>query len=125
MIPVKLQAQNRTGQTLHAALVHFSRKFGVSVLANEPLFAGKGPVILLGEEMDAGLMLPEGIDRSVDTFKLIVSTDRVDDFLLPQEEIILGMTLELYSDRDPVRIVKRTKYENDWFTKTITIKTVR
>ncbi|UCH94967.1 MAG: caspase family protein [Candidatus Aminicenantes bacterium] len=124
-IPFKLRAQNRTNQTIHVALVHFSRKFGISALGNEPLLAGEGPITLLGEENDRCFMLPEGIDESVDTFKLIVSTERVDDFLLLQEDIKLGMILELHQDRDLAWTGKSTKVENDWFTKTITVRTVR
>jgi hypothetical protein len=125
VVPVLFRAHNQGNQTLHAVLLHFSRKYGISVLANEQLPAGKDPVTLVGENKTIAIGLPQGVHESIDTFKLIISTHRVDDFLLPQEDIILGMTLELYSDRLMHRRVKNTKHESDWFTKTITVKTVR
>ena len=68
-----------------------------------------------------------GIDTNVDTFKLLVSTEPVDDFLLMQPELELGKIL---SSQDLVDIEEHVREEfrkitNDWFTKTLTVKTVR
>jgi hypothetical protein len=71
--------------------------------------------------------LPEGTDEVVDTFKLLVSTEPVDDFLLMQPGLELGKILsnqDLMEIGEPGRENMR-KITNDWFTKTLTVKTVR
>lgn len=125
IIPAFFRAQNRLDQELHAVLLHFSRTFKISVLANETLPPGKGPVTLAGENRGLGFGLPRGVDQAIDTFKLMVSTSRVDDFLLPQDEIMLGKTLEFTGDRFLPRRVISVKHEKDWFTRTIVVNTIR
>jgi len=127
-IRARLRVRNRADQKLHVTLVYFSRKFGIYILRNEPLRRGKGFVTLWGEGENDYIKLPEGTDEAVDTFKLIVSTEQVDDFLLMQKELELGEILSIRDPRDigTVEVSERKrKITNDWFTKTITVKTVR
>jgi hypothetical protein len=129
-IRARLRARSRAAQTLHVTLVYFSRKFGIHILYNEPLKPGKGFVTLWGEGEEDYISLPGGIDVAMDRFKLIVSTERVDDFLLIQEELELGKILSIEDLRDigtvdEYKRERRRKITNDWFTKTLTAKTVR
>jgi hypothetical protein len=132
VIRARLRARNRAAQKLHVTLVYFSREFGIHILYNEPLVPGKGFVTLWGEGEEDYIGLPEDIDVAMDRFKLIVGTERVDDFLLIQEELELGKIRsagdprerDIGTVKEPERERKR-KITNDWFTKTITVKTVR
>ncbi len=126
-IRFRLRVRNRAPQKLYVTLVYFSEKFGIYILRNEPMLEGSDEITLWGEGEKAHFKLPEGIDTSVDTFKLLVSTEPVDDFLLMQPELELGKILsnqDLMEIGEPGREEFR-KITNDWFTKTLTVKTVR
>jgi hypothetical protein len=123
----RLRVRNRAAQKLHVTLVYFSRKFGIYILRNEPLLPKNHDITLWGEGKNDYIKLPEGSDEVVDTFKLLVSTEPVDDFLLMQPGLELGKILsnqELMETGEPERERMR-KITNDWFTKTLTLKTVR
>lgn len=124
-IRCKFKARNRSPQQLHVTLAYFSRKYGVSILRNEPLDPGQ-EMTLWGEDPRHALGLRDNINESTDIFKLIVSTEKVDDFLLVQKPIKLGQILpptrDLFGDDDEE---EREKITNDWFTKTIRVQTVR
>jgi hypothetical protein len=126
-IRFRLRVRNRALQRLYVTLVYFSEKFGIYILRTEPLLQGSDEITLWGEGEKDYIQLPEGIDESVDTFKLLVSTEPVDDFLLMQPELELGKIL---ASQDLVDIEEHAREEfrkitNDWFTKTLTVKTVR
>jgi len=126
-IRYRLRVRNRAPQDLYVTLVYFSGKFGIYILRTEPLLPGKGDVTLLGESEKDYIKLPEGSDEVVDTFKLLVSTEPVDDFLLMQPGLEPGKILsnqELMEIQEPER-EKMRKITNDWFTKTLTVKTLR
>lgn len=126
-IRFRLRVRNRAPQKLYVTLVYFSRKFGIYILRSEPLLPGKDDVTLLGEGETDCIKLPEGTDEVIDTFKLLVSTEPVDDFLLMQPGLEPGKVLskqELMEIEEPER-EKMRKITNDWFTKTLTVKTVR
>lgn len=126
-IHFSLRVRNRANQKLYITLVYFSGKFGIYILRREPLLPGKGDITLWGEGENVYIKLPEDINESVDTFKLLVSTEPVDDFLLMQPELELGKILsnqELQEIEEPER-EKMRKITNDWFTKTLTVKTTR
>jgi hypothetical protein len=122
-IPIKIKARNNTTYSLYFALFYFSRKFGIHVLANEPVFPGNDFITLYGNMGNRGIFLPDGIDEALDILKLIVSTERVDSFLLEQEDLKLGEILSkpVFSG---IKDVDAT-VTDDWFTKTIRVKTVR
>jgi len=84
---------------------------------------GKDFVTLWGEGDDDYFYLPEEKNEAVDTFKLIITTEPVDDFLLAEDELHLGEIVFLECAR-PSKIPAKEKF-NDWFTRTLTIKTVR
>lgn len=114
----KIQARNNTGRKLNFALVYLSEMFGIYILNNNPIPPGKDFVTLWGENEDDYFHLPENTNEAVDTFKLIVSTEPVDTFLLEQEEI--GAIRAIGTTKPVKKLVK-----NDWFTKTLTVRTIR
>lgn len=129
-----LQANNRTPQPLHMLLVHFSERYGIQTLYNERVEPTDNLfTVTLKGNATFTLELEDGEgDQAVHTFKLIVSTERVDDFLLEQEQLDLG---EVYS---PTRssTAKSTRglglgprkkliHENEWFTKDLHVKLIR
>ncbi len=122
-IPVKIKVKNNKDYPLHFALFYFSRQFGIRVLANELEPKKSDFVTLWGAMEDQSINLPDGVDEAVDTFKLIVSTEKVDSFLLEQANLQLGKIISVATFKD-VKDVE-TKITEDWFTKTIRVKTVR
>jgi hypothetical protein len=122
-IPVKIKVKNNKDYPLHFALFHFSRQFGVKVLANEPEPKNNDWVTLWGAMGNKSINLPDDIDEAVDTFKLIVSTERVDSFLLEQVNLQLGKILPEPGERDLKDV--DTTVTDDWFTKIFRVKTVR
>jgi pimeloyl-ACP methyl ester carboxylesterase len=118
VIRAKVRACNLTGQTLYFALVYLSEMFGIYILNNNPVPPGEDYVTLWGDNEEDYFHLPEDSNEAVDTFKLIVSTEPVDAFLLEQEE--LGATRAIGNVKPVKKLIK-----NDWFTKTITVRTVR
>jgi pimeloyl-ACP methyl ester carboxylesterase len=126
VIRAKVRARNLTGQTLHLALVYLSEKYGIYILKNDPIPSGNDFVTLWGEGEEDYFHLPENVNEALDTFKLIVSTEPVDNFLLVQEDLHMG---EIVSARDhrAIGTVKPVKklITNDWFTKTLKVRTFR
>jgi len=126
----RLRVRNRAPQKLYITLVYFSEEFGIHILRNEPLLPKKDFITLWGEGKKDYIKLPEGIDEAEDNFKLLVSTEPMDGFLLVQPELELG---KIVSIKDPGDIEKvkekkrerKRKITNDWFTKILTIKSVR
>lgn len=134
-IRAKIRVRNCSPQELHFTLVYLSPNFGIYVLRNDPIQPGRDFVTLWGDGPDDAFYLPEDSDEAEDTFMLIVSTERVDDFLLVQENLTPGK-IERFpkirgrEDFDTRHIStieprKKLKVTNDWFTKTLTVKTVR
>lgn len=122
-IPVKIKIKNNTDYPLHFALFHFSRQFGIRVLSNELVPKKSDYVTLWGTMGNQSITLPDNIDEAVDIIKLIVSTEKVDSFLLEQVKLQLGKILPEPGFRD-VRDVD-TAVTDDWFTKTLRVKTIR
>ncbi len=121
-VKIFLKAQHRCNQKLHFALVYFSEEFGIEVYRNESVDTNQGMITLFGDGKDDIIWL-ENEEEYHDVFKLIVSTERISDFLIQQEGIKLG-TIK----RDPRRSGRTHGYRllaNDWFTKTVHIRLVK
>jgi len=125
-IKVKLRIRNRTGQELHFALCYFSEDYGIHIFKNESVPPGEAWVTLWGELEKEYLDLAEEADEGTDIFKLLVSTEKVDDFLLEQDDLEIGK-IKKCERGGPTRRALRDhiKITDDWFTKTITVKTIR
>lgn len=130
VINAKLRANNTTGQPLHLALAYLSDDFGVQVPYNERIEPTEDLFDLLpfgSATFTMNLDENEG-DESIHIFKLILSTERIDDFLLGQEPIDLGKTLQGTRGIKGVSFGeprKKLSHKNEWFTKMIRVKLVR
>ena len=124
-----LKANNRTPQTLHLMLVHFSEDYGFQPLYNEPIeHTDSDFTVTLDGNAIFNLALDENEgDQAVHTFKLIVSTEKVDDFLIGQEPLNLGEIVTPQATRGLSFGAPRKKlvHENEWFTKDLRVKLVR
>lgn len=142
---LNFEVTNKSGQELFFTLLHFSdvhtvrdwdtdetekKGYGIKSYYNyPPIKAGKDPVTLeVGLDEDNpnnfSIWLDDADNENIDIFKLIVSTEKVDDFLFETEEI--GLDVEVSSSRAGGAPPKGKKmYKNEWFTKTIRLKTVR
>ncbi|MCI5161725.1 MAG: hypothetical protein D3917_06825 [Candidatus Electrothrix sp. AX5] len=126
----KLRADNRTKQPLHFAVAYFSDDFGVEVLYNERIEPTDELFELLMDGDDAELTLTlekEEGDQAAHVFQLIVSTEKIDGFLLEQEGIKIGHLQKgaFKGLRGLSKGKKRKKYKNEWFTKTLQVTLVR
>lgn len=117
----KCKTRNRTAQTLHCILAYFSPAYGIHILRNDPVQSGEEFVTLHSDYFH----LDEGINQSLEHFKLIVSTEKVDDFLLAQEGLELGGTVSPDRAIGAVQPAKKLTSRNEWFTRHIAVKLVR
>lgn len=126
----KLKANNLSQQPLHFALVYFAEDYRIMPVYNERVERTESDISFMfdngGDTVHLSLDESEG-DDAIHTFKLIVSTEKVDDFLLLQEPIELGEIVEPRSTRGvsfgPSR--KKIVHKNEWFTKDLHLKLVR
>jgi hypothetical protein len=116
--------RNRTSQVLSALLVCFTETYGVYTLGNEPVPPGDAWTTLWGDGPDEEFLLEDGVARSLERFKLIVATDKVDDFLLAQPSLSLGEEygVDRDVDLDPPRPVV---YTHEWATWDFHVHVVR
>jgi hypothetical protein len=132
-ITARLQAGNRSAQPLHFALAYLSNRFGIQVPYNERIEPTDGAFDLIVDGSSTFQMTldPDEGDEAVHVFKLIVTTERIDDFLLVQEPLGIGRLLRTTGDRDLLKGVsfgeprKKLVHRNEWFTKTIRVRLVR
>jgi pimeloyl-ACP methyl ester carboxylesterase len=126
----RLVTGNRTGQVLHLALALFTDDFSILVPYNERIEPTDDPVaVMVGGDDTFDLFLDEGVDEATFVFKLIVSTERIDGFLLEQEGLDIGRCYR--SDEKGLRGIAFGKdrhkpaHRDEWFTKTIRVRLVR
>jgi len=131
-VAATLKATNRSNQPLYMMLVHFADDFGIDVLYNERIEPTDSEFIVTPGGLSVfglGLEESEG-NQASHHFKLIVSTEKVDDFLLQQDKMKLGFIYDPSAERLPKGLTlghprKKRKHENEWFTKDIHISLIR
>ena len=121
----KLKARNRTQQTLHVALAYFSTTYGIYALKNDPIEPGDAFVTLWGDDPKDYFYLEGAANESIENFKLIVSTEKVDDFLLGQEALELGKIVTATRAIGSIKPIDKMVHQNEWFTKDCRIRVVR
>jgi hypothetical protein len=121
----KFKVRNRTQQTLHFTLAYFSPAYGVYILRNEPIVPSTEYVTLWGDEPNDYFWLEEGNNESIENFKLLVSTEKVDDFLLSQDDLKIGEIISGIRNLEGIKPAKKLVHENEWFTKHLRVKIVR
>ncbi|MFM7072278.1 MAG: caspase family protein, partial [Planctomycetota bacterium] len=127
-----LKACNLTPQPLYLLLVHFADDYGMQVLYNERVEPTDSDfTITLDGNAAFNLSLDDNEgDEAIHTFKLIVSTEKVDDFLLGQEPLELGRIFDPRTTRSTRGLTfgpprKKLVHENEWFTRDLHVKLVR
>jgi hypothetical protein len=121
-----LKLRNRTGQRLHFLLVHFSGDFGIQIVATDEVIAiDEWMTLTVGIGANASEVyfgIDGRADQSVECLKLIVSTERVDDWLLGLDP--LSDTRSFGSAaKAPSRAAKPV--ENGWFVHDMRVTVVR
>lgn len=128
---IRFEARNRGAQKLYGILLYFSSRFGIHVLYNGNLPAGKSQILPdkqpNGKPLSVSLQAPQKF--SEDKYLFLVSTEKVTDTQLRQQPFKrIGETVDYWQtrgeeiapvtrsldgfDEDPLHVV-----ENDWFTK--------
>ncbi len=123
-LPFKLWVQNVFTQPLNFALMYMSDHYMVKALKNEQLEKSDQPTLFWGGGEDDYFEVPDGLSKSSDIFKLIISTERVDvsQFEL-EEEIEFG---EIPSRQRAIPgINKPTKVKGEWWTMKFVVNLTR
>ncbi|MEL6849063.1 MAG: caspase family protein [Bacteroidota bacterium] len=120
------KGRNHTDEPLHATLVNFSPKYGISLLY-QGLLPADGKEMVLRDKGGLGIRDPKETDQT-EHFLLIVSKQPQNNFLLAQENITPRpetgeLLLALGAKRDSFE--EPEAYPDDWFTMKIRIQIVR
>lgn len=132
----QLRVRNLTNQELNVSLLYLDEEYGVAPLNNvqlpvaNPDAPGGGWLTLVGDNPKSGFRLLKGVDQAIDTFKIIVSTERVDDFMVAQKSLEIGKIVGgdrggFASGDEGDEVEEPIKFENEWFTITKRVRTVR
>lgn len=113
-IPYKLWIQNHFTQPLHFALIYLSDHYGSVPLENDFLEKSDKPTLFRGDSENDVFMLPEGSVSSKDSFLIIISTERTDDFQFTLEEMEFGDLK--FENRAIPGLNRSTKVKGEWFT---------
>ena len=129
-IRISFDILNDTNQEFHFLLLYLSPYFEIHTLRNDPLKGEKNFRRFFGGEGDEFLYLRDGVSEVTDIFKLIISTERVDEFIVEQDKLDVGDICSISgirgSNKDfTTRDYARIKVTDDWFTKTAIIRTIR
>jgi hypothetical protein len=122
----ELRLRNGTGQLLHWTLVHFSSDYAVEVKTNEQIVAKDEyqTIVIPTKSGERGsshaYFSPHNGREAVEPFKLILSTERLDDFLLGLGP--LADTRDYGNVADIAEVPKTVR--DDWFTKDMRVRIV-
>ncbi len=116
---IKIQVRNQTGNPLHFCLLYYCRKFGIHVVQNECIQSDDAYTTFYGNHPSHGFSLPGHLNKVDDFLQLIVSKEKVDDFLLEQAPF----ALDDLKNRDMNIIGTRIQLVDHWmvFSKAITL----
>jgi hypothetical protein len=121
----RFRVRNHTEQVLFMLLACFTEAYGVHPLANEQIAPGDAWTTLWGEGPDEEFFLEGGVAWSLERFKLVVATDKVDDFLLAQPALSLGDEYGADRGEDIVGPARPVVYTNEWLTRDFRVRVVR
>ena len=115
-IPFILKVKKISNQELFFTLFHLSPDFGIYNLRPCEYIPYTHKEVILDDEH--GLNIPgEDYDEVIDGFLLVVSTVKLDEYLFVQDDIGIEKKFK--------HLVDIKKVRGDWYTKSITVKTVR
>ncbi len=124
VIPFKAVFNNKTKVPLYITLLYQTPQYGITPFYNDSqAIKSNSPEMTLFEN---NFYLGSGIDEEIDTLKLIVSTNKIDNDVFNLDDLEIGKILKPYRDK---AIAYGTRAiggsEPDWLTKTVTIRIVR
>jgi hypothetical protein len=121
----RMRVRHRAAQPLFVALAYFSDAYGVHMLANQPIAPGEAWATVWGEGEDEHFLLGDGVDQSIERFTVIVSTEKVDDFLLAQPPLTLGDEYGAARSAEAPAPAGRLVHTNEWFTTDLRLRVTR
>jgi hypothetical protein len=121
----RFRVRNRTEQTLFTVLVYFSEAYGIHILYNEPIPPGDNWVTVWGDGSTDNFYLEDGVDVATERFKLLVATEKVDDFLLAQPGLTMGDEYGVTRAIESLQPARKVIYENEWMARDFHIHIVR
>jgi hypothetical protein len=121
----RFSVRNRAEQTLAVTLVYFSEAYGIHIVGNELVAPGDAWTTVWGDDPRDDFFLADGVAQSLERFKLVVATEKVDDFLLAQPELELGEEYGVTRTGDVDQPPRKVAYANEWFTKDVHIRVMR
>ena len=122
-IRAKIRVRNEAPQKVYITMLYFHPEYGIFPMNSRPLEPGTGFITLWGDDPDDFFYLEEGQSDTAERFKLLVTTEQADAFLLSQDPLKhFGKVLTNPSFRGLGNFKKKVKVENDWFMKNLTVK---
>ena len=118
----RFRVRNRTEQTLFTLLTYFSEAYQIHILPTDPIPPGDNWVTVWGDGPTDNFYLEDSADESIERFKLLVSTEKVDDFLLAQPALELGCEYGADRGSEAVQPPRKVVHENEWFAKDFQIR---
>lgn len=124
-VPFKVEARNNANTPWNCALFYFTGNYGVYKMYNEEIPA-KGTAIMLeynpsGKPYHFEL---NGKKETNDIFKLVASKEKINDYLLTQENIKLGKMKGGASDFDNQEDKQYQTSLNHWFALTLRVRSL-
>lgn len=134
--PLDLELKNNTGATLYYKALYFSPKYEILSLNGDFLTVDEIPAQKQFAQEDLfDLGIPDGKKESIETFKFLISSTRInEEFLLERDPIEnLGQTVEYWKARGVPELLGKGRdlYRknqdkkapvNDWFCKNVVFK---
>ena len=122
----KLKLRNRSAQTLNFVLLHFTSDYGVDVMANDQVApGGDWMTMIVGKTRPSPRVrfsVDDGAERTLERLKLVVSTERVDDFLL---ELAPLASDRGFGSADELPDEAAKPASDDWFVKDMRVTVAR
>ena len=119
------RVRNRTEQTLFTVLAYFSELYGIYILPIDPIPPGDNWVTVWGDGPDDRFLLEDDVDESTERFKLLVATEKVDDFLLMQPPLTMRDEYGATRGLESIPPSRKVVHTNEWFAKDFQIRIVR
>ena len=112
-IPYKIMGQNLSETAVYFTLLHFDPLYGIRVYYNDQLPAQTNEIVLA----EGRLFPEENLDLTIDRFKLLVSTQKLKNYLFEQQDIT--------THRPAKNKRSQQKIPEDWLAKVLTVEITR
>ena len=120
----QIKVKNKGDSNLFLALLHLSADYGITPNFNCQMIPKGSDWITMDDQHGVFISDPNA-NEVTDIFKIIISTDPFDDYNFASEKFEIGVIKELSRQVISKASFKRKKAEQDWYTQTLIVKTVR